>query len=502
MLFRNTLATSTPTILGYVFAFIIGPIMLSRLGLAAFGVWAVTGAVAHYFGLLDLGLRRSLARFIALYDANGDVRGIKECVGLGLIAFTVVGAVGVLAAVASAPLFTSALGVLEVEEMRLVLISSATLVAAFGFVSVLNAVGDGLRRMVPGSTARLINIVLNFVFSLTALLLSGDLVVYALANAAAGVLGIVPAVVALRYVWSGPFPLALPSLARARELITFGLKTQVHGLSDLVNGQTDKIILAFLVDVRAAAVYEIGRRVAAAVKAIALLSIGAMTSPATAHIVKHGRESIPAWYRRYTRRVTALAFPLFVVTCVTAPFLLLGWLDQIPGEGDSVVLMLSLGFFIAVTTEVGRTTAVADGRPGLVASNSSITAALNVALTLVLAPFFGFWGVLWGTFLAMALGAFLFVVRFHREYGIPLAVYFRQVGPPAALSFATAVPFSLVYLFQDGLLESRWTALVALAGIGGPYMLVYWLAASRLGYLPDKLTLSRLRPRVKAEVSA
>ena len=60
MLFRNTLAQSASLVAGYLFSFLLAPIMISRLGLDAFGVWAVTGAFATYAGLLDLGIGRSL----------------------------------------------------------------------------------------------------------------------------------------------------------------------------------------------------------------------------------------------------------------------------------------------------------------------------------------------------------------------------------------------------------------------------------------------------------
>ena len=71
MLFRNTMAQSAGFALGYLFSFLLAPLMISRLGLDAFGVWAVTGAFATYAGLLDLGIGQSLSRFIAVFDAEG-----------------------------------------------------------------------------------------------------------------------------------------------------------------------------------------------------------------------------------------------------------------------------------------------------------------------------------------------------------------------------------------------------------------------------------------------
>src|SRR3954468_9900116 len=93
MLFKNTAAQSADLLTAYLFSLLLAPLMLDRLGLALFGVWAVTGAMATYAGLADLGITRSLARFVALYDVRGDPAAIGQCVGLGLIAITAVTAV-------------------------------------------------------------------------------------------------------------------------------------------------------------------------------------------------------------------------------------------------------------------------------------------------------------------------------------------------------------------------------------------------------------------------
>ena len=64
----------------------------------------MTGAFATYAGLLDLGIGRSLTRFIAIYDAEdeGEER-IRQCIGLGIITVTVVGSLALLVVAAIAP---------------------------------------------------------------------------------------------------------------------------------------------------------------------------------------------------------------------------------------------------------------------------------------------------------------------------------------------------------------------------------------------------------------
>lgn len=493
-LVRNTTGSSVPILLGYVFSFIVAPLMLSRLGLAAFGVWAVTGSLAAYAALSDLGMRRALGRFIALYDTGGDDRAVRECVGLGISIMTVVGTLMAITAVFAAPLLQRSLGVLSVEDMRVTLLCSVVISMSWGFSSVFNSMNTGLRRMVPAGIATTTALVLNFLFSVGALLVSTELVTYAIANAAAGVLGVGASFVAMWYVWRS-FPIAIPSRRVIRDVLSYSLKAQVHGISGIVNMQTGKLILAFFVSVEATAVYEIATRVTRAVKGVALQTISAMVPTATAHIVEHGRESIPAWYRHYNRRVAALALPLFLLASLTAPFLLVAWLGNLPEKSAVVISVLCLAYAVSITIEVGMTTSNADGNPGMVALNSAMTAALNVLLMVALAPLFGFWGILAGTALAVTIGAAIFVVRFHRRYKIPFADYFRSVGPPAALAFGLLAPFLVLPLFGDFVLDSRLASVSVVASVATIYGLTYWAAASRLGYLPEKLSLRRARIR-------
>jgi O-antigen/teichoic acid export membrane protein len=492
MLFKNTAAQSASFLTAYLFSLVLAPVMLAQLGLAQFGVWAVTGALATYMGLADLGITRSLAYFVARYDVEGDRRAIAECIGLGLLAITAVSAVASALAVVMAPPLAGSLDTVSVDDLRVVLLCSVAIFSFTAYRRVLNSVDVGLRRMVPPNVANVATNTINFAFSLAALLTHPDLVAYGAANAASYLIGIGAAAISTWHVW-GSIPVAWPSRARAREVVGFGIKAQVHGLADLINLQTDKIILALAVGVRAAGTYEIAARVVQAVRAVGLLTIAAMIPTLTAHIAQHGRDALPRLYRRYTTSTVALAFPVFALACVTAPFLLKAWLGEVPADAVGVVVLLTLAYLCSMSCEVGMNIATSDGRPGLVASNSILTAAVNIALTVALAPLLGFWGVLAGTVLALSAGSARWVIRFHRTYRLPADDYFRAVLPPAALSLGLAAPFALwvLHVWSDDV--SRVTAAGVVALVTVAYGGIYWLAASDLRLLPAKLTLRPVR---------
>lgn len=499
MLFKNTLAQSGSVLLGYMFSFLLAPIMISRLGLDKFGIWAVTGAVATYAGLLDLGIGRSLARFVAVFDAEGDDGKIRQCVGLGLLAVTAVGGAALAAAAAVAPLLSDQLGVLSTDEMRVVAMSAVGIWTLNGYQDVLNVVGIGKRQMVPPNVSHAIGVSLNFAFSIAALAASTSLVVYALANAAAGLVAVVPAFFAMRYLWVAPYA-ELPSRAIVKEVLSFSVKNQIGWIADLVNFQTDKVIIAVVVDVRAAAVYEIASRIVMAVRSAAILTISAMIPTAAARIVEEGRGVVAEMYRRYTLRSCSISFPLFMLASVSAPFLLVAWLGRAPGDSELIVPFLTLAFLANMTTGVGSTIAIGAGHPGLVSLNSVLVAAMNVVFTIALAPLFGVWGVVGGTFLALLLGAVRFTRRFLKLFELPLRDFVAGVAPTALLAIGLALPFAL-FTILVGDPAGRGPATLLLAFVGGGYSLLYWVLASRFEYLPEKLRFPFGRRRERFEAA-
>ena len=496
MIFRNTLAQSGNVVLGYALSFILGPILLARLGLAAFGLWAVTGALISYVGLADLGIRRSLSRFVALYESSGDERGLQECLVIGLGVALGTGAVACGIAVVAAPLVQETFGVLSVHDTRLLLLCASAMLTGELISSVLTSVPIGFRKMVSASVAGMVSSVLNFSFSLAALILDPTLVTYALANAAASLVAIGPSFVVMHRVWRGA-RLVRPARARTREIVVFSLKNQVGRVTDLVNFQTDKIIVGALVDIRVAGAFEIASRVVMAVRSLAIMTVWALIPTVTAAITLHGRQVIETFYRHYTPYTVALSFPMFALAAASAPYLLTAWLGELPPDSVATLVVLSVAQVVNLSTGVADAITVADGRPGVVARYLGFSALLNVALTLLLAPLFGLWGVLAGTAIALTATALMFIARFHRMYGLPIGLYARSVLPSAALATVLALPLAAWTVLDQGTGADRGSAALVLCTMTALYGAAYWLVASGRGLLPRKLTAPWVRRPVE-----
>jgi O-antigen/teichoic acid export membrane protein len=485
MVFKNSLAQSGSLLLGFLFSFLLAPVMLSRLGLDKFGVWAVTGALSTYAGLLDLGVGRSLLRFIAVFHAEENDGKIRECLGLGMFIVTGVGIVGLAVAAAIAPLLTDSLGVLDTGEMRIVVMCSVAIWVVSGYANVFNSVGLGRLRMLPPNVAMMVAVSINFAFSLVALLTSTSLVVYALANLAAGVVAMPAFYLAMRHVWRAPY-FALPGRDLIRDVLVFSLKDQIGWIAELINFQTDKIVIALAVGVRAAAVYEIASRVVQGVRSVAILTISAMVPTAAARISSEGHAAVARMYRYYTLRSCAVSFPLFAIASAAAPFLLVFWLGKAPGESELLVPFLTCAYIVNLSTGVGTTICLGAGNPGIVSMNAALIAVANVLLTVALAPLFGTWGVVGGTFIAITIGGLRFTHRFLRLFDLPPREAMAAIVPPLVLAVGLAIP-SIVLALVVGTPSNRLAAAFWLAISVTIFAVPYWILASRLRFLPDRL---------------
>src|SRR6185436_2758101 len=83
--------------------FFLSPYIVHHLGNSQYGLWAIIGSVLCYLGLLDLGVRRAVTRYIARYLAAGDVEAANRLTSSALALFAASGimALAIAAAIAA-----------------------------------------------------------------------------------------------------------------------------------------------------------------------------------------------------------------------------------------------------------------------------------------------------------------------------------------------------------------------------------------------------------------
>jgi O-antigen/teichoic acid export membrane protein len=488
-LVRNTIAQSAGSFAGYVFSFLSAPIVLHGLGLRNFGIWALTGALAQYGVLLDLGVGVALPRYIAAHEDDRRVCG--QYVAIGWLSVAVIAAVlGLLSLLGAAPLAHTLHGI-SVANMRLILLCSVVLLCASMLTGVIGSVPIGRRRMVTPNIGLAIGAGINFAASIGSIELGAGLPGYAAANAAAGVIEVIVMAV-LVVAAEGRLPLSVPEWRRARDFLGFSINAQLVRITNLVNYQTDKIVIAFAVGPAAAGAYELANRVAIAIRTIGIYVTSAVTVELTAMYRQFGLDRVRARYARLNEVTAAVSFPPVLLTIATAPLLLTAWLAHAPPRSTAVLVALSAAYLLAVSTGVSYAVATAAGHPGVVARTSVGTSVANIVLTASLAPLFGIWGVLAGTVVALSGGAIAQIVFVHHRFSLPLPPYLRAIGPALRAYGALAVPVAVIS--YAGVVHGRGAVAIVFVALSLAYIGACMAWAVRARRLPPTLT-SRL-PRV------
>jgi O-antigen/teichoic acid export membrane protein len=96
---HNTLSNVATLIVNSVIQFFLIRFFLGQLGENQYGVWLLVASVFQYRDLLGLGLNSAINRYIPVYLAKGDEKGIQRVISTSLVFFATLGFVLVAATI-------------------------------------------------------------------------------------------------------------------------------------------------------------------------------------------------------------------------------------------------------------------------------------------------------------------------------------------------------------------------------------------------------------------
>ena len=445
----------------------ITPFLIWTIGLERYGFWALCSSISRYGMLTDVLFAPIITTVAAAKRANdfARVRRIATFATLfylGLIAIFVP-----LAAVAGGLL-------LRVFPMSPDLAREAprffTAYVAYFFISVavtgLASVLNGLGLLRKTASVNAIGTVLYAVtaivlarhgFSLWALL---DALVVQTAFTAIALYTLCRS--QLGHVFVSPLRVGR---TLAIELLTFGGWVQLSTLATLLGGETDQILIGAFVGVPAVGLYEVGAKLARAIRSLASFPNNALLPSIAALATDRQAERVPHVVVRASRLVA-------VVTVFAAAILIGGstpivsvWLGHVAGVAIAATVLVVLAFnnLLETIVSVPVTAMRALRKPKLEAFATGVGAAINLALTIALVRPFGIYGVLAGTLGGTFAAFVIFYALFARAQHVSLTTaLFAWIVPLAVAGAVTAATFHFVFAGLGGLDATKTLQIVRL----------------------------------------
>ena len=163
---RNVAANWGGFAFSILVTFFLSPFVVRHLGNGSYGLWTLIGSLTGYLGLLDMGVRGAVTRYVARFHAQADHRQANETASSAMMIFSSAGLLAILISVALGALALNRLHVPEdlQAQARFVLIIAGVTVAIslvggvfggilvalqrFDLVNLIEIIISGLRALV------------------------------------------------------------------------------------------------------------------------------------------------------------------------------------------------------------------------------------------------------------------------------------------------------------------------------------------------------------------
>jgi O-antigen/teichoic acid export membrane protein len=480
----NSLSGSGAQLGGLVITFLLLPFLIHSLGTEVYGLWAVIGSIIGYIGLLDFGVGSGFVKFLAEYVERDEKAWARQVMTFGVLFYFGLGLSLLPIAYLLAP---HVLAILKLAP-RYHVIAMNLFLLIYGYffimtsVSVIAAMVIALQRM---DLASAIGMAAKAIYAVSVMvLIDYGYGVYSIPYAMFIGLGagtIMQLVIVYRLFgspWSNilswnPFVL--------RQLFAFGGWMQITAISQLINLETDRIILGAFVGVSSVTWYEVGSRLALLTR-LPIVLLGALLPAASAFDARSDSDSLNTMYIHGSRYLALLSVAICGLVVGAGARLEQVWMGQSYPYVTLIAVVLAVSYTVVNLTGVGTTIIRATGQPRYETYYAVLSSVLNVAITLALTPRFGMLGVIVGTAVGCIGGSLYFLCTFHTlrnmSWWTSMGSWLFKLVTTAIL--ASGALWVVCNSLSSEVFAPRLRGCTVLAALGGAYVLtlagLLWLA--------------------------
>jgi len=421
---------------GYIFSatitFFLTPFVVQHLGSTGYGVWTLLTSLTGYLGLLDLGVRGTVTRYIARFHAQADHAEASRATASALAVFAVSGSLAVLISVILAAFAVDAFNM--PDEFKS---AAKTVFVVAGFTAGVSLVSGVFGGVIAGlQRFGLLNMIENFSGGLRALAIvmmlshGYSLQALALIHLAFSVLnGLAYGIASRRLYPELSLRLKDSSRSHLRMILSFSTYLFILNISNLLIFYTDTMIIGAFLSVSMITFFAIAGTLMSQVRVILRGITTAMTPLASsldAHISNVGLQST---HLRASRYATMVIAPILVTFMLRGESFINLWMGDEYGElSGRVLLILALALLLTTGNHVSAAIMVGMGRHKGMVPIAVGEALCNLLLSILLVQSLGVEGVAWGTAIPnIAFGILCWPWYIHRTLGVSIRTYLISI---------------------------------------------------------------------------
>lgn len=436
--------------------------LVRRLGETTYGLWIVILAFTSYFGFLDLGIRGSVGRYVAWYQAKNDRRGVDATISTALAILGLAGALILLLTVAGEFIFFHIFDVpaRQIPDVRIALAIVGATFAIFIPSNVFDATLWGYQRFDLLNAIDIPMAVLRPVLVIVLVSSGYGLVALALINGTTLVLqGAVKLVLTYRVSHGLRIGFAGVSREMARTLFGYGGWMLGANLTRVVRSQFNPTLIGYWLGMAMVTPYSITSRLIESGSKILWTGTGVLTPQIASLQAQENHDARCRLILVASRFCVYLALFLMVgMTLLGNAFLTL-WVGPKLASASVLLSILAVGELVPNSLLVLRGALQGMARHPLIAIMAAIDLAFSLAVGIAVLPYYG----LVGLCVVLAISGFVFrgvikLVYACRLTDISVSDYLRSAVLGSCL--AALIPSGLLALAVAWKQPATWIELI------------------------------------------
>jgi O-antigen/teichoic acid export membrane protein len=441
---RNVLSNWAGSLVASLVAFFLSPFVVHHLGNSAYGLWVLIGSLTGYLGLLDLGVRGAVTRYVAKFYAQSNHQEASRVVSTALLIFLLAGMLAIAVSLTVAIFLASLFRVPEAYEStaRLVLVLLGFNVAVSLVSGVFGGVLVGLQRFDLVNAIEIVSALFRAVAVVVALSAGKGLLALAFIHLALAV------ATTLVYAWTDfrlypelEFRLGKYDRQHLKLIFSFSAYAFLLQVSFLLISYTDSVVIGIFLPVSAVTFFVIAGNLITYSRGL-ISGISTTMTPLTSALETQGHKGeLQRVVLKGTRYTTLIILPIALTFLLRGTSFIALWMGpEYAGLSGRVLWILTLALVFAAGNQTAIATMLGISKHKALVPVILSEALCNLALSIALVRRMGIIGVAWGTTLPSLAVSFLFWPWYmRRTLGIPVQRYALSTwGWPgiAALPFA------------------------------------------------------------------
>jgi O-antigen/teichoic acid export membrane protein len=397
----NVLSNWLGLLITGIVSFVLTPVLIHGLGNFYYGMWVLVASIVDYYGLLDLGMRWSMFRFVARFKGADERVALNEMFATALATVCSIASALVVLTILLMPLLPRFFAVAGSErhlfEMLILLMGISIAVSLV--VQLLGAYLRGLQRFDLYNLSAVSASILRAVLIILILRAGYGIVAVAVATLSITVLSLILNIILVRSADPGTtISLKMTNWHRMKDLTSYSFYSFVSSTGEYLRFYTDSAVIGRVLTIALITPFSIASRLMEYFKSV----LGAVNGPVMARMSEldgqERHEELRSFFLSSTRLTMMITLFVASLLLLDGKVLIHLWVGPGFDVAYTVAVILLAGYIASFGQQPCMLIIFARAKHHRALSWWTLAEGLaNVILSVYWARRYGLLGVAWGT---------------------------------------------------------------------------------------------------------